>query len=83
MNDAVYVSLNDLARRTGLPRGWLRAEALAGRLPNLRVGRRLVFDYRAVLTALASRHGQEGHFGGTGSTASPRHDPPEHTGGSP
>ena len=50
-----YISLNSLARRTGLPRAWLKREAEADRIPNLRIGLRRLFDQAAVEHALASR----------------------------
>jgi excisionase family DNA binding protein len=45
--------LNRLAARLRLPSDWLRAAALAGRIPCLRVGRRLLFNAEAVERALA------------------------------
>lgn len=42
-------------RRYGIPRTWLAAEVQAGRLPCLRVGRRLLFDPQAVEQALLAR----------------------------
>jgi hypothetical protein len=50
--------LNRLALQLRLPRDWLRQEALAGRLPCLKVGRRLLFDPAAVERALAERAGK-------------------------
>jgi hypothetical protein len=44
-----------LARRLRLERGWLKQEALAGRLPYLRVGRKLLFELEAVKDTLATR----------------------------
>jgi excisionase family DNA binding protein len=44
-----------LAARLRLPAGWLRQEAMAGRLPCLRIGRRLLFNKEAVERALADR----------------------------
>jgi hypothetical protein len=52
--ERVPLGLHGLARRVGLPAGWLREQALAGRLPCLRVGRRLLFDLAAVQRALAA-----------------------------
>jgi hypothetical protein len=48
-------SLADLSAQLRLPRQWLRAEALAGRLPCLKVGRKLLFNPGAVEKALAER----------------------------
>ena len=52
------IALIGLAALLRLPRAWLRAEALAGRIPCLRVGRRLLFDPDAVRAALARRAAQ-------------------------
>ena len=49
------VSLNRLAAELRLPRNWLKQEAQAGRLPCLRVGRRLLFNRVAVEQVLADR----------------------------
>jgi hypothetical protein len=51
-----------LSGKTGLPLAWLRREAKAGRIPSLRVGRRMLFDSEAVTVALAdmSRPEKEG-----------------------
>ena len=49
------LSLNQLAQALRLNRDWLRREALAGRIPCLRAGRRLLFNLEAVRAALAER----------------------------
>ena len=49
------VNLNRLAIELNLPREWLRAEAQAGRLPCLRVGRKLLFNAVAVELVLGKR----------------------------
>jgi hypothetical protein len=49
------LNLSRLSQALRLPREWLKAEALAGRLPCLRVGRRLRFDAEAVEQALSER----------------------------
>ena len=49
------LTTSQLALRLRLPRLWLRDEALSGRLPCLRVGRRLLFDLEAVQRALSER----------------------------
>jgi hypothetical protein len=49
------VGLAMLAYRLRLPRAWLRAEALAGRIPCLKIGRKLLFNSGAVGQALAER----------------------------
>jgi hypothetical protein len=50
-----------LSARLRLPRRWLRAEALASRIPCLKVGRKLLFNPVAVEKTLAERaaSGQE------------------------
>ncbi len=47
------VTLSGLAAHFRLPRHWLRQQALAGRIPCLRVGRRFLFNPAAVEEALA------------------------------
>jgi hypothetical protein len=49
------LSLHQLAGRIRLPREWLRDEALAGRLPCLRVGRKLFFNLSTIEKILAER----------------------------
>ncbi len=49
------LTLHRLAAHLRLPREWLRAEAIAGRLPCLRVGRKLLFNLPAVERILAER----------------------------
>ena len=51
----MFVSLNQLSHELNLPSAWLRAEARAGRIPSLRVGRRLVFDPERVMRVLSDR----------------------------
>jgi hypothetical protein len=53
MNAIKPLNLAGLSRETRLPMGWLRAEALVGRLLCLRVGRKLLFNLAAVQQALA------------------------------
>jgi hypothetical protein len=47
------LSLPRLAARLRLPREWIEKEAVAGRLPCLRIGKRLFFNPDAVERALA------------------------------
>ncbi len=54
------VGIADLSAILKLPVRWLKAEALQGRIPHLRVGRRLLFDVQAVQRALAARARGEG-----------------------
>jgi hypothetical protein len=53
------LSLFQLAVKTRLPLRWLRQEALAGRLPCLRVGRMLRFNLSAVEELLLRRAASE------------------------
>ncbi len=45
----------DMARVAGVPLGWLKAEAEAGRLPSLKAGRVFLFHPASVLEALSRR----------------------------
>lgn len=54
----VFLPLRRAAARLGVPAAWLRAEALAGRVPFLSVGRRLLFNTAAVESALLERSRQ-------------------------
>lgn len=47
--------ISGLAARLRLPARWLKSEAIAGRIPCLRVGRRFLFNVDAVEQALAAR----------------------------
>lgn len=49
------INLIGLARELGLSRNWLKAEAVARRIPSLKAGRRLLFSLPAVKAALADR----------------------------
>lgn len=49
------IGVAELAARLKLPIRWIKVEAKAGRLPHLRVGRRLLFNLDAVNAALARR----------------------------
>jgi hypothetical protein len=51
--------LHRLAARLRLPADWLRAEALSGRIPCLRVGKKMLFNAEAVERVLAERAGRE------------------------
>lgn len=54
------VSLPALAEALKLPERWIKAEADAGRIPHLRIGKRYRFNRKAVEAALAQRAGQSG-----------------------
>lgn len=51
--------LSPMARVLGVPAGWLRSEADAGRLPCVRCGRAYLFSRTAVEAALARQAGHE------------------------
>ncbi len=53
------IGLGAMATRAGVPRGWLRAEAEAGRVPCLRAGERLLFSADTVERVLLSRAAAE------------------------
>lgn len=50
-----FLPLRQTATRLGVPAAWLRSEAQAGRVPHLRVGRRLLFNPEAVEAVLLKR----------------------------
>ena len=52
-----YISVLELSNALGLPLAWLKAEAKAGRIPSLQVGRRHLFNAEAVRRELAERTG--------------------------
>lgn len=58
-NPELFLPLRRTAARLGVPAAWLRAEALAARVPYLRVGRRLLFNPAAVEAVLLNRAAQE------------------------
>lgn len=60
-----FVPLRRAAVRLGVPAAWLREEAKAGRLPHLRVGRRLLFNPEVLELALIER-ARESKGGGDG-----------------
>lgn len=55
MENASHTLLNlrQLARRLGVPADWVRRQAIAGSIPCLKAGRRLLFNAEAVEAALA------------------------------
>ncbi len=59
MSTATYISATELANELGLPLAWLRAEAKAGKIPSLRVGRRLLFNPESVKRVLLNRTAKE------------------------
>jgi len=54
-NSELFVPLRRAAARLGVPAAWLRAEALAGRIPSLQVGRRLLVNVGAIESVLLER----------------------------
>ena len=57
---AALTNIHGLAKRFGLPAGWFKAEAVAGRLPHLKIGRRFLFNPEAVERVLTERAATEG-----------------------
>jgi hypothetical protein len=56
-----FIPIEALAGKLGLPLGWLKTEAEAGRIPVLPVGRFLRFDLEAVRRCLVQRSAAEQH----------------------
>ncbi len=54
------VNIVVLAKALRLPVRWLKSEAEAGRIPYLKVGRRFLFNIKAVEWALAERASKGG-----------------------
>jgi excisionase family DNA binding protein len=54
-NNPTLLSLPELSKLLHLPEDWLRAEADAGRIPHLRIGKRYRFNRDAVVRTLAER----------------------------
>jgi hypothetical protein len=57
-----FVTVAQLSAICGLSESWLRAEAQAGRIPNLKVGSKTMFNPSAVEKVLLSRHVESGKF---------------------
>jgi excisionase family DNA binding protein len=55
-----FLSLPALAKALGLPEEWIRAEADAGRIPHLRIGKRYRFNRDAVTRNLSERAARSG-----------------------
>jgi len=47
------IGIVELSRELGLPKHWLKEQALAGRIPCLHIGKLLRFDLSAVKVAVA------------------------------
>ena len=54
-NKPSLIPLANMARRVRVPAKWLRAEALAGRIPCLNAGGRVLFNPEVVEVALSVR----------------------------
>ena len=50
-----FTPLRRAAARLGVPAAWLRAEAIEGRIPHLKIGRRLLFKVEEVERAPVER----------------------------
>jgi hypothetical protein len=59
-NTPTLMPLASMARRLRVPTRWLRSEALAGHIPHLNAGGRLLFAPDAVEKALALRAAETG-----------------------
>lgn len=59
MNTTRLLTALQLANELRLPASWLKTEANAGRIPSLRIGRRLLFNSEAVVQVLMQRAAQE------------------------
>ncbi|MGD0464869.1 MAG: hypothetical protein ABSB74_20485 [Tepidisphaeraceae bacterium] len=53
-----FQPLRRAAMRLGLPPSWLRAEVIAGRIPALRVGKKILVNPEAVERVLLDRAGE-------------------------
>lgn len=56
-SEAALVALPDMAERLGVPPLWLKEQAVAGRVPCLRVGRKLMFHSETARTAVLAMAG--------------------------
>ena len=59
-NSPEFIPLREAAERLGVPMTFLRAEALAGRIPFLRAGGRLLFDLQSTHRAIVDRVAAQG-----------------------
>jgi len=59
---STFVSALELSNELGLPLAWLKAEAKAGRIPSLQVGRRRLFDADSVRRLLIERTSLKGQI---------------------
>lgn len=63
-----FVGAERAARSLGVPQAWLKAEAVAGRIPSIVAGRRRLFDLDQVRRALNERAAEPAGRGAEGST---------------
>lgn len=54
-DEKLIVDLDGLARKLGLSKAWLKAEAVAGRIPSLKAGHQRIFNLDAVTQAIAKQ----------------------------
>jgi hypothetical protein len=54
-----FICVLELAERTNLPIPWLKRETEAGRLPCIRAGRRIRYDFSLVRIALLNNYREE------------------------
>jgi hypothetical protein len=55
MENKKLLTLLEMSRTLRIPAKWLKTEALAGRIPHLKVGRKLLFNSEAVESVLAEQ----------------------------
>jgi hypothetical protein len=58
--ETTLLPLGPAARRLRVPVGWLRSEAECGRLPHIKAGRVLLFDFPTIERILTERAKGEG-----------------------
>ena len=61
MDSKNLVNLLELSGRLRLPAKWLKIEAEAGRIPNLKAGRKFLFSIEAVKQTLTRRASKGAH----------------------
>lgn len=59
-----YQSSIAVAQRLGIPDAWLRREAVKGKMPHIRAGRRMLFSIDQVERTLAERAAGQQRGGG-------------------
>jgi excisionase family DNA binding protein len=52
------LTANELAKRLGVPESWVRTEERAGRIPSVRLGKYVRFEWSDVERALGERQGR-------------------------